>query len=476
MGLVFFEKKIRKYIYKKKKIFVLGRGFSTSFFLKKIKNYKNNLIIGFNTDEIIENVDFYYTNKSIKFKSLPKNKLIHLNEILKQTKYNVKIYKVGSTNYSIDPFLNFLNKTIEKTKKKLELIFVGFDFRTSQPESDYKKRKYKNIIQSNIDVFGQRDLFFKKKSTYKNLKIVHAGFDFFSDKDPRENLLNNYNKKKPFKVKIVAEITTNHHGDSKKIINLIDGAKNAGADYVKFQVRDVETFYPKKKLNEKYISPFGNTFRDYRNQLELNDDQIRLIFSHSKKIGIKPFFSILDIISFKRLKKFKLDLIKIPSTISEDKNFLKYIKENYKGELVISTGMTKQSYLLECAKLFNKNKKLYLMHCISSYPTSPLDTNINVINYIKDLSKKYKNIIPGYSSHDLTYDASSMAIACGAILLEKHVKIDSKNWAHFDETALDVNYEFPLWVRHMRAAENVLGSQNKKIYKSEHHKYSFKKN
>jgi N-acetylneuraminate synthase len=116
------------------------------------------------------------------------------------------------------------------------------------------------------------------------------------------------------------------------------------------------------------------------------------------------------------------------------------------------------------------------MHCVSSYPTSPSDTNIDVINSIKNLSKKYKNIIPGYSSHDLTYDASSMAIACGARILEKHIKIDSKKWAHFDETALNINYEFPLWVRHMRSAENILGSQNKKIYRSEHHKYHFKKN
>ena len=52
-------------------------------------------------------------------------------------------------------------------------------------------------------------------------------------------------KNKKFKVKIVAEITTNHHGETQKIKDLIIGAKKAGADFVKFQMRNVETFIQK---------------------------------------------------------------------------------------------------------------------------------------------------------------------------------------------------------------------------------------
>jgi sialic acid synthase SpsE len=63
---------------------------------------------------------------------------------------------------------------------------------------------------------------------------------------------------------------------------------------------------------------------------------------------------VLDISSFKKLKKYNLRLLKIPSTISEDKVFLNFVKENYKGEIVVSTGMTNEDYLLECAKLFKK--------------------------------------------------------------------------------------------------------------------------
>ncbi len=476
MELNFFRKKIKECLKYKKKIIILGRGFSTSFFLKNInKNRNKSLIIGFNTNEITDKIDFYYTNKKKIPNNLNKKKLIEFNSIVNFEKKKIKVFKVGAINYSIDPLIFLINNSVGKPRIPLEVIFIGFDFRTSLPEGDYKNRIHKNLVQAHIDVSSQRDLFFKRKQAYENLKIIHGGFDVYSDLDPRQNLISTKTNKEKFKVKIVAEITTNHHGDTNQIKDLISGAKKAGADYVKFQMREVETFYPKKVLDQKYKSPYGNTFREYRNKLELNDQQIKLIIKLCKKIKIKPFFSILDIESFKKLKKYNFELIKIPSTISEDKKFLKYIKNNYKGEIVISTGMTNTKYLLNCAKLFKNNKKLYLMHCVSSYPTIPIDANLSVISTIKNLSLKYKNIVPGYSSHDLTKTASAMSVALGAEMIEKHIKVHTNKWAHFDETALDVNYEFPFWVQYIRSSENILGSEIKKIQKSEHHKYFFRK-
>lgn len=476
MDISFFTKKLFNSINNKKKIIILGRGFSTAAFLDNFKKKENkNLIIGFNTNEIVDIIDFYFTNKKKLPINLPEKKLISVNDLLKHSKKKTTIFKVGSIIYSIDPLLIFLNDIIKKTNKIQDIIFIGFDFRTTLPEGDYKKRINKNLVQSHIDISSQRDLFFRKRKHYSHINIIHAGFDLYSDIDPRNKLLLKKAKKKKYKVKIVAEITTNHHGETQKIIDLIHGAKSAGADYVKFQMRNVETFYPKKILDKSYNSPFGKTFRDYRKKIELTDDQIKLIIKLCKQIKIKPFFSILDKDSFNRLKKYNFELIKIPSTISEDANFLRFIKNNYKGEIVVSTGMTDQKYLFNCANLFKKNKKLYLMHCVSSYPTSPLDANLNVINTIKNLTLKYKNIVPGYSSHDLTKAAAAMSVSLGAKIIEKHIKINENKWGHFDETALDVNHEFPSWVHYVRSAENILGDEKKRIYKSEHHKYKFKK-
>ena len=81
MDITLFKKEITKCIKNKKKIFILGRGFSTSLFLKNIdKHKKKNLIIGFNTNEIIDQVDFYFTNKKKIPTSLPNKKLIELKK------------------------------------------------------------------------------------------------------------------------------------------------------------------------------------------------------------------------------------------------------------------------------------------------------------------------------------------------------------------------------------------------------------
>ena len=65
MELKILKKTLIKFAKTNRKVFILGRGFSTSLFLKNLKKFKkNNLIVGFNTNEIIEDLDFYFTNKS----------------------------------------------------------------------------------------------------------------------------------------------------------------------------------------------------------------------------------------------------------------------------------------------------------------------------------------------------------------------------------------------------------------------------
>ena len=108
------------------------------------------------------------------------------------------------------------------------------------------------------------------------------------------------------------------------------------------------------------------------------------------------------------------------------------------------------------------------MHCLSSYPVNIFNLNLAVIKRYSNLSKK---IIPGYSSHDIGYDGSVFAVFAGAKMIEKHVKLGNSTFGHFDETALDINLEFEEFVKMIRKAELIYGSSEKKILKSEHHKY-----
>ena len=72
-------------------------------------------------------------------------------------------------------------------------------------------------------------------------------------------------------VLIVAEFTNNHLGDLFWLKKMVRLAKEAGADFVKVQKHDVDTFYTKEELNSHYDSPFGDTLGDYRHHVELDE-------------------------------------------------------------------------------------------------------------------------------------------------------------------------------------------------------------
>ena len=273
------------------------------------------------------------------------------------------------------------------------------------------------------------------------------------------------------RVDVVAEITTNHQGDMSKLLDMITLAKDAGADYVKLQKRDVDTFYSKQQLDEPYDSPFGSTFREYRHGIELTRDQFIEVDNHCREMGIRWYVSILDRISYEYMENFDLDIIKLPSTISEHKEFLSYVASNFKKDIVISTGYTDESYENFILENFSDCRKLYLLQCTSAYPCPMDDAQIGVVGHYNKLAAK-SNIIPGYSSHDIGSLCSMMAVAAGARMIEKHVKLDSVNWAHFDDVALDLGTgEFKDFVSDIRKAEAIVGASKKSVRDSEHHKY-----
>ncbi|HBB3047257.1 TPA: N-acetylneuraminate synthase [Escherichia coli] len=273
-------------------------------------------------------------------------------------------------------------------------------------------------------------------------------------------------------VKVIAEITTNHFGDMDRLKSMIVAAKQAGADYIKLQKRDVESFYSREKLESPYNSPFGTTFRDYRHGIELNEEQFSFVDSFCKEIGIGWFASILDMPSYEFIRQFEPDMIKLPSTISEHKDYLAAVASDFTKDVVISTGYTDEAYERFILDNFTKVRNIYLLQCTSAYPTPNEDTQLGVIRHYYNLAKKDPRIIPGFSSHDIGSLCSMMAVAAGAKMIEKHVKFGNVAWSHFDEVAIDlVNGDFAQFVKDVRKAERIVGSEVKVIHSTEHHKY-----
>ncbi len=277
---------------------------------------------------------------------------------------------------------------------------------------------------------------------------------------------------KASRVSVVAELTTNHFGDRLRLERMILASHAAGADFIKLQKRDIESFYSQELLASPYVSPFGNTFADYRRQLELDSDDFQFVDALCKDIGIGWFASVLDQPSFEFMVELQPAMVKLPSTISEHVDYLKFVAENYNGKVVLSTGMTDDTYEKFVINTFSKCEELYLLQCNSAYPTPYEDCNVAVVRHYHDLSQTEPRIIPGYSSHDFGWQASALAVAAGARMLEKHVKLGNTEWAHFDAVAVDLTSPlFGEYVANIRQSEVILGSDTKKINKSEHHKY-----
>lgn len=181
---------------------------------------------------------------------------------------------------------------------------------------------------------------------------------------------------------------------------------------------------------------------------------------------------MLDEPSYRFIRQFDPELIKLPSTISEHVDYLSKVASDTDRGIVLSTGMTDVSFENWVIETFKSVPRLYLMQANSAYPTPSNDCNVAVVRHYHDLSKAHSHIIPAYSSHDEGWFGSVLAVAAGARMVEKHVKFGNTEWAHFDAVALDLTTpDFRNYVTKLREAEVILGSEEKAIAPSEHHKY-----
>jgi N-acetylneuraminate synthase len=411
------------------------------------------------------------------------------------------LYRFGLEEYYDESFvlinaLKVCRHLASRLGKKLDVYLLGFDFSTAKGEVskslgvDYAKEAQPDrelVVHSQEYDYLQFAKYFQDNPTLQLWHVGNKDYSALSASQFKEKFSINVQfkvthgsevKRPPENaVLIVAELTNNHLGDLQRLLEMIERAKEAGADLIKVQKRDVDTFYTPEKLNSYYWSPFGKTLGDYRRGVELDEDKLGILDETCRSLEIEWFCSILDFPSFEVIKKFNPKLIKIPSTISNHHEFHQRIAKEYDGPIVISTGYTDQSYEEYVLKTFSRNKQIYLLHCISAYPTAIHDCNVAVVRHYAELSKKYPALIPGYSSHDLGSLGSMLAVASGAKMVEKHVKLGDVNWVHFDKVALDLKTDsFKNFVKDIRNTELALGSPVKRILPSEHHKYEVVKN
>ena len=262
---------------------------------------------------------------------------------------------------------------------------------------------------------------------------------------------------------IIAEIGTNHMGDIKIAKKLIDVAKDAGCDAVKFQKKTVEKIYSKNFLDSYLESPWGKTQREMRLYREFDLKQFTEIDKYCKKKKIFWFVSCWDVDSQIKMKQFKTKYNKVASAMLTHHKLLETIAKEKKYTF-ISTGMSSLENINDAIKIFKKfNCPFELMHCHSAYPMPKEEANLKLIPMLK---KKFKCNV-GYSGHETSStNVSIPAVLLGATSIERHITLDRSMYGNDQAASLEPEGIKRL-VRDIRLVDKVLGDGKKRVWKSE---------
>ena len=262
---------------------------------------------------------------------------------------------------------------------------------------------------------------------------------------------------------IVAEIGINHNGDVGIAKKMIDVAKSAGCDAVKFQKRTVEKVYSKEVLDSPRDSPWGKTTREQKLGIEFGsreyDEIDRYCFLHD----MEWYASAWDVDSQKFLRQYNLKHNKIASAMLTDYKLLETVAEEKKLTF-ISTGMSTMDEVRKAVEIFKKyDCPFELMHCNSAYPMDVSEANLLCIPALK----KEFNCNVGYSGHEVAgYLVCVSAVLLGATSIERHMSLDRTLYGSDQVASLE-----PLgWirlVRDIRKIKQILGDGKKRIWDSE---------
>ena len=261
---------------------------------------------------------------------------------------------------------------------------------------------------------------------------------------------------------IIAEIGINHNGQISICKDLINTAKEAGCNAVKFQKRDIDKVYSKEFLDSYRESPWGKTQRDQKLGLELSFEDYKEIDRYCKSKEIAWFASAWDINSQLFLRKFKCKFNKVASAMIIHTELLKKIAEEGKHTF-ISTGMSTYEDIQKAINIFKSHECPFeLMHTVSTYPMKDEDANLNLI---KTLKEKFQCKV-GYSGHETGIAVSLAAASLGISSLERHITLDRAMYGSDQSASIEPSGLRQL-IGGVRKIELAMGDGKKKIIEAE---------
>lgn len=229
---------------------------------------------------------------------------------------------------------------------------------------------------------------------------------------------------------IVAEMGTNHAGSMEKVFQMIDSAKEAGCDCVKFQSWSSESLYSKIVYQN---NPIAKRMVD---KFALGENELLEACEYCKKAGIDfsstPYSN--EEVDF-LVDKCQAPYVKVASMDLNNYPFLEYIaKKNV--PIILATGMSEMDEIEKAVETIEKtgNRNVCLLHCISIYP--PQMSTIH-LNNILGLRERFPDYPIGLSDHSLGTEIASASIVMGTALIEKHLTLDKKRMGWDNDMAME---------------------------------------
>lgn len=236
-------------------------------------------------------------------------------------------------------------------------------------------------------------------------------------------------------VYVIAEAGVNHDGDLDRALKLIDIAKTAGADAVKFQLFNASTC--------------KGEMRELLTPLELSKDAHRKLYSYCLKVGIDYMASCFDHEQIDFVVELGCKSLKIGSGELTNHKLLRHAAES--GLFVyLSTGMSTEREVIDAFEILVPTRRC-LMHCVSAYPTATKDANLWLIKALGVYGCPV-----GYSDHVAGIFCASIATALGAYAIEKHFTDDCGRSGpdhHMSIEPANLN----LFVHNIRLTEKMIG-------------------
>ena len=252
---------------------------------------------------------------------------------------------------------------------------------------------------------------------------------------------------------LISEIGINHQGDVSLAKQLVDLSVEAGADIVKFQLRDMESVYRQGSSGSGGEDLGPQYTLDLLAKYNLEADQLFEVFDHCRDAGVEVMCTAWDPVSVDRLVDYGVPSLKVASADMTNHALLRHMAATG-TPMVISTGMSTEGEIRETVDVVRSTGVAHaFLHCQSTYPAPFKDINLAYLTRLAELT-----MAPvGYSGHERGFHVPVAAVALGARIIEKHFTVDRGLEGNDHKVSL-LPGEFKEMVQRVREVEEALGT------------------